>query len=112
MPPTRETRSGQIRIAETSNFIVSTAVPATLVTMRPGALRELHWHPNADEWQYYISGKARMGGTGPNALAMDFKAGDIHFFPFVLIYGLLILLYMVEQIAACLTPLRRVPAEN
>jgi oxalate decarboxylase len=21
----------------------------------------MHWHPNADEWQYYIKGKARMG---------------------------------------------------
>src|SRR6476619_4207116 len=30
-----------------------------LVTLRPGALREMHWHPNADEWQYYIKGKAR-----------------------------------------------------
>nr|WP_308347006.1 cupin domain-containing protein [Serratia marcescens] len=26
--------------------------------MKPGAIRELHWHPNANEWQYYIAGKA------------------------------------------------------
>ena len=31
-----------------------------LVEVEPGALRELHWHPNNDEWQYYISGRARM----------------------------------------------------
>jgi len=33
----------------------------------------MHWHPNADEWQYYIKGKARMGvfNTGPNAMTMD-----------------------------------------
>ena len=39
----------------------------------------MHWHPNADEWQYYIKGKARMGvfNTGPNVLTMDFNAGDI-----------------------------------
>jgi oxalate decarboxylase/phosphoglucose isomerase-like protein (cupin superfamily) len=50
-----------------------------LVTLRPGALREMHWHPNADEWQYYIKGKARIGvfNTGPNVLTMDFNAGDI-----------------------------------
>jgi len=30
------------------------------VTLKPGALRELHWHPNADEWQYYIQGSGRM----------------------------------------------------
>jgi len=39
----------------------------------------MHWHPNADEWQYYLKGKARMTvfDTGPNALTMDFNAGDI-----------------------------------
>jgi len=34
--------------------------------IKPGGLRELHWHPNADEWQYYISGRARMGVFGSN----------------------------------------------
>jgi oxalate decarboxylase len=39
----------------------------------------MHWHPNADEWQYYLKGKGRMTvfNTGPNALTMDFTAGDI-----------------------------------
>jgi oxalate decarboxylase len=39
----------------------------------------MHWHPNADEWQYYLKGKARMTvfNTGPNAMTMDFNAGDI-----------------------------------
>ena len=23
-------------------------------------LREMHWHPNADEWQFYFSGRARI----------------------------------------------------
>jgi len=23
-------------------------------------MREVHWHPNADEWQFYIAGRARM----------------------------------------------------
>jgi len=34
---------------------------------------------NADEWQYYLKGKARMTvfDTGPNTLTMDFNAGDI-----------------------------------
>jgi oxalate decarboxylase len=49
------------------------------VTVHPGGMRELHWHPNADEWQYYISGKARMTviGTGERARTMDFEAGDV-----------------------------------
>src|SRR5947209_15611516 len=30
---------------------------------------EPHWHPNADEWQYYISGRARMGVFGSHMRA-------------------------------------------
>ncbi len=27
-----------------------------ILDIDPGGLRELHWHPNADEWQYVIGG--------------------------------------------------------
>jgi oxalate decarboxylase len=77
--PISQTRGGMVQIADSSNFKVSTTIAAALVTMRPGALRQMHWHPNADEWQYYIKGKGRMGvfNTGPNVLTMDFSPGDI-----------------------------------
>jgi oxalate decarboxylase len=77
--PFKSSDTGSIQIADSSNFKVSTGISAALVTVRPGAIREMHWHPNADEWQYYIKGKARMTvfDTGPNALTMDFNAGDI-----------------------------------
>ena len=50
-----------------------------LVTVHPGGLRELHWHPNADEWQFYISGKGRQTvvDTGNKARTMDFQEGDV-----------------------------------
>jgi oxalate decarboxylase len=78
-PPRKQTRAGTIHVADSSNFKVATTMAAALVTMRPGAVREMHWHPNADEWQYYIKGKARMTvfNTGPNAVTMDFAPGDI-----------------------------------
>jgi oxalate decarboxylase len=77
--PLRSSETGTIQVADSTNFKVSSAVAAALVTVRPGAVREMHWHPNADEWQYYIKGKGRMTvfNTGPNALTMDFTAGDI-----------------------------------
>ncbi|TYL89493.1 cupin domain-containing protein [Bradyrhizobium rifense] len=77
--PFKSSDTGSIQVADSSNFKVSTAVSAALVTVRPGGIREMHWHPNADEWQYYIKGKARMTvfDTGPNALTTDFNAGDI-----------------------------------
>ena len=77
--PVNRTDAGQLQVADSSNFKVSTTVAAALVTMKPGKMRQMHWHPNADEWQYYIKGKARMGvfNTGPNVLTVDFNPGDI-----------------------------------
>ena len=83
MTPNKVTHGGSVRIADSSNFKVSTGVSAALVTVKPGGLRELHWHPNADEWQYYIKGQARMTvfNTGPQAQTADFRAGDIGYVP-------------------------------
>ena len=77
--PISQTKSGKVQVADSNNFKVSTTVAAALVTMQPSALRQMHWHPNADEWQYYIKGKARMGvfDTGPNVLTMNFSPGNI-----------------------------------
>src|SRR5467141_2754478 len=79
MPPTKRTKGGEVRIVDSSKFKASTTVAMAMVTVRPGGLRELHWHPNADEWQYYISGKGRMTvvSTGNRARTMDFQAGDV-----------------------------------
>jgi len=48
-------------------------------------MRELHWHPNASEWQFYIAGKARMTVFMPvgNARTMDYNANDVGFVPAV-----------------------------
>jgi oxalate decarboxylase len=77
--PVKSSDAGSIQLADSTNFKVSTTVAAALVTVKPGGIREMHWHPNADEWQYYIKGKARMTvfDTGPNALTTDFSPGDI-----------------------------------
>jgi len=75
----KQTRSGNARIVDSTNFRESTTVAMALVTLRPGGLRELHWHPNADEWQYYIAGKGRMTvfATGSRARTLDFETGDV-----------------------------------
>jgi oxalate decarboxylase len=79
LAPAHESKGGDVRIVDSSNFTVATTVAAALVTVHPGGVREMHWHPNADEWQYYIKGTGRMTvfSSGPNALTMDFHAGDI-----------------------------------
>jgi len=77
--PAKRAKSGEVRIVDSSSFKVATQVAAAIVTVRPGGLRELHWHPNADEWQFFISGKARQTvfATGGRARTMDFETGDV-----------------------------------
>ena len=79
MTTTKRRKGGEVRIVDSNTFKVSTNVAMAMVTVHAGGLRELHWHPNADEWQYYISGKARMTvvSTGNKARTMDFQAGDV-----------------------------------
>jgi oxalate decarboxylase len=76
--PTKQTKGGEIRIVDSRDFKVTTTAMA-MVTVHPGGMRELHWHPNADEWQYYIAGKGRMTvvATGNKARTMDFQEGDV-----------------------------------
>src|SRR5438270_6501725 len=78
IPPTKQTKGGEVRIVDSKNFKVTTTAMA-MVTVHPGGMRELHWHPNADEWQYYIAGKGRMTvvATGNRARTMDFQEGDV-----------------------------------
>ena len=77
--PVKKTKGGEVRVADSSNFNVSKTIAVGLVTIHPGALRELHWHPNADEWAYWIKGKAQVTAfeTGPKAVTLNFGPGDI-----------------------------------
>ena len=81
-----ETKSGSVRIADSKNFPVSKTIAAALVEVAPGGMRELHWHPNTDEWQYYIEGTARMGvfGASGQARTFDYLAGDVGYVPFAM----------------------------
>jgi oxalate decarboxylase len=80
------TKGGEVRIVDSRNFPAATTIAAALVDIEPGGMRELHWHPNGDEWQYYVSGKARMtvfAATG-TARTFDYQAGDVGYVPFAM----------------------------
>src|SRR5580693_7185794 len=79
-------KSGAVRITDSTVFPVSTTIAAALVEVEPGGMRELHWHPNTNEWQYYIEGQARMGvfGASGQARTFDYRAGDVGFVPFAM----------------------------
>jgi oxalate decarboxylase len=79
MKPNISNAGGEVRIVDSSNFPISKTVAAALVTVKPGGLREMHWHPDSDEWQYYIKGQGRMTvfNTGPKAQTVEFAPGDV-----------------------------------
>lgn len=81
-----EIEGGRIWIADSQSFGVSKTIAAALVELDPGAMRELHWHPNNDEWQYYLEGQGRMGvfAAKGQARTFDFKAGDVGYVPFAM----------------------------
>ncbi len=83
LAPTTKNKSGEVRIVDSRKFKVSDTIAAAHVTVKSGGLRELHWHQNADEWQYYIQGKARMTVffNGAKARTADFNPGDVGYIP-------------------------------
>jgi oxalate decarboxylase len=44
-------------------------------------MREIYWHPNADEWQYYLSGTGRITvfASQDSSRTFDFRGGDVGF---------------------------------
>jgi oxalate decarboxylase family bicupin protein len=60
-------------------FPVAAKFSAALVTLEPGAMREIHWHTTSDEWNYFLQGSARITVfTAPSsARTFDFTAGDV-----------------------------------
>ena len=78
MTPNKVSSGGSVKIID-QKIRPATNIAAAIVTLKPGGLRELHWHPNEDEWQYYVSGKGRMTvfAAGGRARTMDFEEGDV-----------------------------------
>jgi oxalate decarboxylase len=76
------TKGGTARIVDSTTFPAAT-IAAAFVEVEPGGMREAHWHPNADEMQYYISGQARMTvfAAGARAGTFDYQPGDVGFVP-------------------------------
>ena len=77
------TNGGTVRISDSTTFPAATTIAAAFVEVEPGGMRELHWHPNANEAQYYISGQARMTvfAADETAGTFDYQPGDVGFVP-------------------------------
>ncbi len=83
MEPQYKTPGGEARIVDSRNFPAAQNIAAALLTIKPGGMREMHWHPNASEWQCYISGKGRFTVFAPvgQARTVDVNANDVGYVP-------------------------------
>ena len=68
---------------DSTRFPISTTITGVILDLEPGALRELHWHPNADEWQYVINGdvSVTMFGSHGRFRTELLHAGDVGYIP-------------------------------
>ncbi len=51
---------GRVKLADVNNFPVSDTMAGALMTLNAGAIREMHWHPNANEWGFMLRGRLRI----------------------------------------------------
>jgi oxalate decarboxylase len=72
---------GWERIVTIKEFPINNTLTSVLQYLEPGAIREMHWHPNADEWQYLLSGRSRVTifGAHGRVKTEEFKQGQICF---------------------------------
>ena len=62
---------------------IAKSIAGVNMRLNAGGVRELHWHPNVDEWQYCIEDQVRMGifAASGQARSFDFRAGDVGYLP-------------------------------
>ena len=80
--PMSDWPGGRTQVIDSRDFAV-TPMAMLMIEIEPGGMREIHWHPDADELQYYLSGKARMTvfNAVNNARTFDYEAGDVGYVP-------------------------------
>ena len=82
-PPIVDNKGGRLWLVDSHNFPISKTITGAILDLDPGALRELHWHPTADEWQYVIEGKVSMTmfGSGGRYRIETLEKGDVGYIP-------------------------------
>ncbi|KAK0457207.1 oxalate decarboxylase [Desarmillaria tabescens] len=78
-----QTSGGSYKVVDSSTFEISKTIAMVEVTVEPGAMRELHWHPSQDEWSYFIEGQGRVTlfAARGRARTFNYQAGDIGYVP-------------------------------
>ncbi len=82
-PPHRVFKGGREWRVDSSTFPISKTVTGVVLDLEPGGLRELHWHPTADEWQYVIDGNVSVTlfGSHGRYRTEELGWGDVGYIP-------------------------------
>lgn len=77
----QEFKGGSVRLVSSQEFPIQTTITSMLMEIKPGAIRELHWHPNADEWQYVVQGEGNVSifGSHGRVKTMPYNKGKVAF---------------------------------
>jgi len=78
-----QTRGGTVKMSNNSLFPALNGLALYSLTLEKNGAREPHWHPNAHELNFLVSGTAKITllSPGGNVESFDMKAGDISFLP-------------------------------
>jgi oxalate decarboxylase len=82
-PPHRVFKGGREWRVDSSSFPISKTVTGVVLELEPGALRELHWHPTADEWDYVVEGNLSITLFGSHSRFRTevLEKGDVSYIP-------------------------------
>jgi len=82
-PPHAVYKGGREWRVDSSRFPISTTIIGVVLDLEPGGLRELHWHPTSDEWQYVIEGQVSvtMFGSHGRFRTETLHQGDVGYIP-------------------------------
>jgi len=81
--PWRSFPGGTLHLASVREFPMSSTMAGLVIRLHPGAMQELHWHPNANEWFYVSKGhvRATLFGADKRMAVAEMGPGDCGYFP-------------------------------
>jgi oxalate decarboxylase len=80
--PWANTPGGTIHIASAREFPITT-MTGIVVRLKPGAMHQPHWHPNANEWHYVAKGRIRVTlfASDKRMAVAELSPGDCAYIP-------------------------------
>ncbi len=79
----RDFAGGTLHMATVDEWPISKTMSGALMVIKPGQMKELHWNPNADEFQFVLkgTGQVTLFGSGGRSKTAQVKAGDSAYIP-------------------------------